>query len=65
MKKLNHSNIISEYCPLECDSYTYEISMQNQLLKKKLNYNQFQFHIYYEDLKYTYISQEAKIEFIG
>jgi hypothetical protein len=64
MKKLNHTNN-SEYCPLQCDSLTYEISMQNYQLDNTQNYNKFQFHIYYEDLKYTYISQEAKIEFIG
>jgi hypothetical protein len=65
MKNLNQINIISEYCPLECDSFTYEILMQNYQLDNTPNYNKFQFHIYYEDLKYTYISQEAKIEFIG
>jgi len=39
--------------------------MRNYQLDNTPNYNKFQFHIYYEDLKYTYISQEAKIEFIG
>jgi hypothetical protein len=65
MKNLNQINIISEYCPLKCDSYAYEISMQNYQIENTPNYNKFQFHIYYEDLKYTYICQEAKIEFIG
>ncbi len=63
MKNLNHTNN-SEYCPLQCDSYTYEISILNYQ-SNALNNCQVQLHIYYEDLKYTYISQEAKLEFLG
>ena len=72
------------YCPLECDSFTYDISLNSQhligygniSLNSSFLYPQFNTYenvtrtfysisIYYEDLKYTLIQQQPKIELFG
>jgi len=77
------------YCPLECDSFEYDINLYQQSLlntgKISNFYNNsiyygftndfktyenvsktfFSINIYYEDLKYTLISQQPKIELFG
>jgi adenylosuccinate lyase len=83
----NQQAFCSQYCPLECDSFNYDISTHKvpafkyaiydkldldprnltinstwQILTSGLN--EYSFTVYYEDLKYTYISQQAKVEFI-
>jgi hypothetical protein len=48
----------SNYCPLECDSFTYETPIYTEL-----DYdNQYSLIIYFEDFKYSLISQQPKIE---
>jgi hypothetical protein len=77
------------YCPLECDSFEYDINLYQQSLlntgKISNFYNNsiyygftndfktyenvsktfFSINVYYEDLKYTLISQQPKIELFG
>ena len=53
--------ICSEYCPLECDSFSYDISINSQ---SYVAGDLFVFSIFYEDLKYTLISQQPKMHFI-
>jgi hypothetical protein len=53
--------ICSEYCPLECDSFSYDISINSQ---SYVAGDLFVFSIFYEDLKYTLISQQPKMQFI-
>jgi len=79
----------SNYCPLECDSFEYDIGLYQQsiLTSGKISkfYNDsihtgftndfktyenvsktfFSINVYYEDLKYTLISQQPKIELFG
>jgi len=55
------SSLCFNYCPLECDSFTYETT----LYKESINTNSFKIFIYFEELKYTLISQQAKIELFG
>jgi len=51
----------SNYCPLECDSFTYET-----FLYTGSNYDYvYSLIIYFEDLKYSLISQQPKIELFG
>lgn len=75
----NSFKICSDYCPLECDSASFEISHDFEPIisySKSSNgfyYKKFQtyenisrsflsLHIYYEDLKYTLISQSPKMQ---
>jgi len=46
------------YCPLECDSFTYETLLYVELRNEQV----FRFIIYFEDFKYTLINQQPKIE---
>jgi len=48
----------SNYCPLECDSFTYETPIYTELGFD----NQYSLIIYFEDFKYSLISQQPKIE---
>ena len=51
----------SNYCPLEFDSFIYET-----LLYTGSNYDYvYSLIIYFEDLKYSLISQQPKIELFG
>ena len=76
----NIDSCIFNYCPLECDSFTYDITLNTQIILAQGNISDdyFGFHtyenmsktfygiyVYYEDLKYTLISQQAKIELFG
>lgn len=61
----NQDKCISEYCPSECDTFTYEISstsisypVGNSLFFKRF----FSMTVFYEDLSYTLIDQLPKIE---
>jgi hypothetical protein len=59
----------SNYCPLECDTLSYKIShsskmissLDNSIIRTKI----FKIYIFYEDLKYTLITQKPKIELFG
>jgi hypothetical protein len=79
----------SNYCPLECDSFEYDVSLYLQPILARGNisnfYNKsiypeftddfktfedvsksfFSINVYYQDLKYTLISQQPKIELFG
>ena len=48
----------SQYCPLECDSITYETSLYSNKLDLE---NVISFSIYYESLEYTLIDQKSKM----
>ena len=51
-----------QYCPKECDSFSYDITPYSLFGNPD---NNFHIRVYYEDLKYSYISQQPKIEFVG
>jgi len=71
------------YCPLECDSFTYDISINSQTIMGHGDISSYGFNntifntfddiyktyyplrVYYEDLKYTLIKQQPKIELFG
>ena len=52
-----------QYCPRECDFFSYDITPYT--LFNNYSDNKFHLRVYYEDLKYTHISQQAKTEFVG
>jgi hypothetical protein len=83
-KELNNFESCSTlYCPLECDSLTYDLSVTSQTIMGYGNisssdgffniFNRFEdvsksyygLRVYYEDLKYTLIKQQPKIELFG
>ncbi len=49
----------SPYCPLECDSITYETSLYSNKIDFK---NAVSFSIFYESLEYTLIDQKSKMD---
>jgi hypothetical protein len=80
-KQLNYNN---EYCPYECDSFTFDINTHSVMTQtsgnissKSLSYfagfntyenvsrTFFGLRVYNQDLKYTLIKQQAKIELFG
>jgi hypothetical protein len=91
-QKFNHNfqqfDKCSQFCPLECDQYSYEINFVSNKIIGTGKINQFNndyiytilpdfqtyenvsktyylINAYYEDLKYTSISQQPKIELFG
>ena len=77
--ELNIHKICNEYCPLECDSFVYDINHFSQAILATGNIkNGFDFpefntyenvsrnflaiYVYFEDLKYTLISQQPKFQ---
>ncbi len=77
----NHE-LCMRYCPSECDSFSYDISLTTQSIiaygnislnstfAEFLNYANltrtfYGIRVYYEDLRYTWINQQAKIELFG
>jgi hypothetical protein len=65
MKFLNENyKSCFDYCPLECESMRFEILVSSNWAKYD-NYNTFNIHVFYDELKYTWISQKPKIEFIA
>jgi len=78
----NQYELCSEYCPLECESFTYKISQTIQPIivsgnlssdflypqfKTADNFskNFFSIRVYYENLKYTLISESPQMELFG
>ena len=53
-----------KYCPLQCDSFSYDISI-NSYDQNPKNSSNYTIGVYYEDLKYTLVSQQPKIELFG
>ena len=79
MDDFNKLDICENYCPLECDSYTYDIRESVQpilgsgdlspnflypefLTFKNFTRTFFSINVYFEDLKYTLITQQSKYE---
>jgi hypothetical protein len=67
MASLDLQKCMSEYCPLECESVYYEMNHYEKLLDDYFdkNFSWFEIKVFYEDLKYTLIGQQPKIEFFG
>jgi hypothetical protein len=69
----HHESCSTLYCPLECDSFTCDISWTSQTITgygnissfEKVSKSFFGIRVYYEDLKYTSIEQQPKIELFG
>jgi hypothetical protein len=65
------------YCPLECDSFSYDINKDSVMVKnisKEFDYFNtndnvsrafYALRVYYDDLKFTLIRQQPKIELFG
>jgi len=58
------NEIFSEHCPLECDTFSYDISINSRTSQTFLEKDSVGIYVYYEDLKYTLISQQPKMQFI-
>jgi hypothetical protein len=56
--------ICSEYCPSECDSFSYDISINSRTSESFTTGDKVSIYVFYEDLKYTLISQQPKMQFI-
>lgn len=52
----------SEYCPLECNSISYQTSYSIAPITTPIIFNQTELNIYYREAKYTLIKQKPKIE---
>ena len=55
------------YCPLECDSLSYDISLCMEAINDKndTSNNNYKIYFYYQDLKYTLINEQPKVELFG
>jgi hypothetical protein len=51
-----------KYCPLEYNSFTYDSSINTLFFD---DFNDFGIYVYYDELKYTLISQQPKIKLFG
>ena len=60
----NEDNCLEEYCPLECDTFGYDISINSHFDEEYLSSNKTVISVYYEDLRYTLISQNPKFDFV-
>jgi hypothetical protein len=61
---VDRNRCLQDYCPLECDSFSYDI-LTNSYDQNPKNSSNYTIGVYYEDLKYTLISQQPKIELFG
>jgi hypothetical protein len=64
-KYMSHFNAQQcfDYCPIECDSFYYEIQLNT--IKPQWYENEgyyYQLIVYYDDFRYTLIQQQPKIE---
>ena len=59
------NDLCSHYCPLECDSFSYETTVELELTNDLSTIDWYVIIVYLEDLKYTLISQQPKIELFG
>ncbi len=74
LDEFNKLDVCNSYCPSECDSYTYDIResvqpilgsgdmSQEFLIFKNFTRIFFSIDVYFEDLKYTLITQQSKYE---
>lgn len=51
-----------EYCPYDCKSISYSVSVSFHPNSNKYNYNQLRLYVYYRELKYTLIEQTPSID---
>lgn len=51
----------SKFCPLECDSISYDVSINSFKNENKVK-NETEIYVYYRDLKYTSITQQPKMK---
>ncbi len=68
---LDQFKLCADYCPLECKSYQLNINQKFQPIiltdddkdtKKTSSLNIYSLNVYYDDFKYTYISQSPQIK---
>jgi hypothetical protein len=64
IQTFNENGSCYEYCPLECDSFSYDISVSSNSYIKKNDSNKYKIYVYFDDLKYTLISEQPKFDFI-
>jgi hypothetical protein len=57
----NIADKCEQYCPLECDTVSYEVNSYSKLFGYPLQYNSTRIKVNYKDLKYTLISQQPKM----
>ena len=60
----NHS-FLDKYCPLECDTFEYNYLINSRNSQTMESSNSTQISVYYDDLKYTFLSENPKVEFVG
>jgi len=56
--------ICSQYCPLECDTFSYDISINSRTSQSLLSENTTHISVFYEEFKYTLIYQQPKMQII-
>jgi len=57
----NIADKCDQYCPLECDTVSYEVNSYSKLFGIPIQYNNTRIKVNYKDLKYTLISQQPKM----
>jgi len=62
MRNFNEQNSCFQYCPLECDSFSYDISVSSTPFYNETSYFKYQVVVYYDDLKYTSISERPLLD---
>jgi hypothetical protein len=60
----NKDQKCSDYCPLECNTLNYEITINSFSSLSYSSNDSFIISVFYEDLKYTWINQKPKMQFI-
>jgi len=60
----NEDQKCSDYCPLECNTLNYEITINSFSSLSYSSNDSFIISVFYEDLKYTWINQKPKMQFI-
>jgi len=77
----NVEDCTTSYCPLECDSFSYDIQIRSQTIVASGNLSAYfdssfksfdevsksyyGIYVYFDDLKYTHIKQHPKMEIFG
>ena len=58
--KFYENDLCNQYCPLECDSFSYDISVISSSLSQNGDNSMYEIYVYYDDLKL--ISQHAEFD---
>ena len=77
----NVEECTTSYCPLECDSFIYDIQFRSQTIVasgnlsayfdssfksfEEVSKSYFGIYVYFDDLKYTHIKQHPKMDIIS